>query len=215
MNRFLLCLGEKQENAMRCDMLLSVLFLLLSLAGCATMKDTVVLVPDADGKVGQVTITTKAGSWNLSEANTVVEVSKTGKKLTDPYKIDQKKIEALFSESISALPPAPISFLLYFRLHSSELTAESKAYVPQVLSIISSMEHYEISIIGHTDTSGSDYLNMQLSADRAAAVRDLLVSHGIHSGRMELRYHGKRDPLVPTGDNVREPRNRRVEVVVK
>ncbi len=200
---------------MRCVILLFVLYLLLSIAGCATVKDTVILVPDADGKVGQITITTTDGSRTLSEANTVVKVSKTGKKLTDPYKIDQKQIEALFSESIRALPPAPISFLLYFPLNSSELTAESKAYVPQVLSIISVREYYEISIIGHTDTAGSDDLNMQLSADRAAAVRDLLVSYGIHSGRMELRYHGKREPLVPTGDNVREARNRRVEVVVK
>ena len=56
---------------------------------------------------------------------------------------------------------------------------------------------------------------MGLSFARAKAVRDILLSRGIRSDQLELRYHGKRDPLVPTGDNVIEPRNRRVEIIVK
>ena len=56
---------------------------------------------------------------------------------------------------------------------------------------------------------------MRLSSARAKVVREALLSQGIRSGRMELSYHGKRDPLVPTRDQVRELRNRRVEVVVK
>jgi outer membrane protein OmpA-like peptidoglycan-associated protein len=83
------------------------------------------------------------------------------------------------------------------------------------LSLVNKREFYEISIIGHTDTTGSDEYNMRLSSARAESVRDALLSHGIRSGVMELRYHGKRDPLIPTGDDVREPRNRRVEVIVK
>lgn len=56
---------------------------------------------------------------------------------------------------------------------------------------------------------------MRLSTARAEAVRDALIAQGIRSDRINLRYHGKWDPIVPTGDNVSEPRNRVVEVVVK
>jgi outer membrane protein OmpA-like peptidoglycan-associated protein len=203
---------------------LFVLLAVLIISGCATVKDTVVLVTvkdtvvlvqDADGKVGQLTVTTKGGAKTLTVQNTVVEVTGSGESPSDPKTIDQSQIDLLFADSVKALPLEPVSFLLYFLNNSTELTAVSKSYIPEVLSLFNKREFYEISIIGHTDTTGGDEYNMRLSSARAKAVRDTLLSRGIRSNQMELRYHGKRDPIVPTGDNVREPRNRRVEVVVK
>ena len=192
-----------------------VLLVLLMISGCATVKDTVILVPDADGKVGQLTVTTKGGAQTLSVANTMVEVTRREKSPSDPKKIDQSRIDSIFADSLKALPLAPVSFLLYFLHDSTELTAESKSYIPEVLALVRIREFYEISIIGHTDTTGNDEFNMKLSSARSVVVRDILLSRGIRASKMELRYHGKRDPVVRTGDNVREPRNRRVEVVVK
>ncbi len=195
---------------------LFVLLVLLILSGCATVKETIVLVPDADGKVGQVTVTTGGGSRTLTDPNTMVEVAGSGVSPSEPKKIDQSQIDALFADSIKALPPEPVSFLLYFMHDSAELTADSRATILEILLLIKQRAFYEISIIGHTDTTGSDEYNVKLSSARAAAVRDILHSRGgVPSARMELRYHGKRDPLVPTRDQVRQPRNRRVEVVVK
>ena len=185
------------------------------ISGCATVKDTVVLVQDADGKVGQVTVTTRGGAKTLTVPSTMVEVTGVGKSPSDPKKIDQSRIDSLFTDSIKALPLEPVSFLLYFLNNSTKLTAESKSFIPEVLTLVNKRDFYEISIIGHTDTTGDDEYDMSLSSARAEAVRDILLSHGIRFGQMELRYYGKRDPVVPTGDNVREPRNRRVEVVVK
>jgi outer membrane protein OmpA-like peptidoglycan-associated protein len=203
-------------NEMRSNLInLFVLLVLLVISGCATVKETVVLVPDADGKVGQVTVTTEGGSKTLTVPNTMVEVTGSGKSPSDPEKIDQSKIDSLFADSIKALPMEPVSFLLYFMHDSTEPTAESMFLIPEVLSSVNKREFYEISIIGHTDTTGSDEYNMKLSSTRAVAVRDILLSHGIRSDRMELSYFGKRDPLVPTRDQVRALRNRRVEVVVK
>jgi len=192
-----------------------VLFVLLITSGCATVRDTVVLVQDADGKVGKLIVTTNGGAKTLTVPNTMVEVTGSGKSPSAPQKIEQNQIESLFADSINALPLEAVSFHLYFLHNSSEMTPESKAVIPAILSLANTREIYEISIIGHTDTTGSDVFNMRLSSARAEAVRDELLSHGIRSGLMEFRYHGKRDPVVPTGDNVREPRNRRVEVVVK
>jgi outer membrane protein OmpA-like peptidoglycan-associated protein len=203
---------------------LFVLLAVVIISGCATVKDTivlvtvkdtVVLVQDADGKVGQLTVTTKGGTKTLTAPNTLVEVTGSGKSPSDPKKIDQSQIDSLFADSIKALPLEAVSFLLYFLHDSMELTAGSKSYIPEVLSLVKKREFYEISIIGHTDTIGGDEYNMGLSSARANAVRDVFLSQGIRSGQMELTYHGKREPIVLTGDNVTEPRNRRVEVVVK
>ena len=218
----LYCAGKSSSNKMWGN--LFVLLTVLIISGCAsvkdtvvpvTVKDTIVLVQDADGKVGQLTVTTKGGAKTLTVQNTVVEVTGSEKSPSDPKTIDQSQIDSLFADSLKALPLEPVSFLLYFLNNSTELTAESKACIPEVLTLFNKREFYEISIIGHTDTTGSDEYNMRLSSARAKAVRDILLSRGIRSDQMELRYHGKRDPLVPTGDNVSEPRNRRVEVVVK
>jgi len=194
---------------------LFVLLVLLIISGCATVKDTVVLVQDADGKVGQLTVTTRGGAKTLTVPNTMVEVTGFGKSPSDPKKIDQTRIDSLFTDSIKALPLEPVRFLLYFLNNSTKLTTESKPLIPEILSLVDKRDFYEISIIGHTDTTGDDEYDMRLSSARSEAVRDVILSHGIRSGQMELRYYGKRDPVIPTGDNVREPRNRRVEVVVK
>ena len=200
---------------MKCGVILLVLLVLLIISGCATVKDTVVLVHDADGRVGKLTVTTEGGTQTLAVANTMVVVTASAKSPSDPKKIDQSQIDSLFTDSIKALPTEPVSLLFYFLHDSTELTAESKSYIPEVLSLVNKRAIYEISIIGHTDTTGDDEYNLRLSAARAEVVREILVSHGIRSGLIELMYHGKRDPLIPTGDNVREPRNRRVEVIVK
>jgi outer membrane protein OmpA-like peptidoglycan-associated protein len=200
---------------MKCGVILLVLLVLLIISGCATVKDTVVLVHDADGRVGKLTVTTEGGTQTLAVANTMVVVTGSEKNPSDPKKVDQSRIDSLFTDSIKALPTEPVSLLFYFLNDSTELTAESKSHIPEVLSLINKREFYEISIIGHTDTTGSDEYNMRVSSARAESVRETLLSGGLRSDRIELRYHGKRDPIIPTGDNVREPRNRRVEVIVK
>ena len=194
---------------------LFVLLVLLIISGCATVKDMVVLVHDADGKVGKITVTTGGGTKTLTVPNTMVEVTGFEKSPSDPKMIDQNQIDSLFADSIKALPLEAVSFLFYFLNDSSKLTAESKSLIPAILSLVNKRDIYEISIIGHTDTVGNDEYNMKLSFARAEAVRGALLSYGIRPGQMEIRYHGKRDPIVPTGENVKEPRNRRVEVIVK
>jgi outer membrane protein OmpA-like peptidoglycan-associated protein len=65
---------------------------------------------------------------------------------------------------------------------------------------------------GYTDTSGSADYNMGLSLRRAEAVKDVLVGEGIPAQNITTIGRGEADPLVPTGDGVREPQNRRVQI---
>jgi outer membrane protein OmpA-like peptidoglycan-associated protein len=205
----------KSGHAMSCGGIVFVLLLLLFASGCATIKDTVVLVQDADGKVGQLTVANNGGSKTLTVPNTMIEVTGSEKSPSDPKQIDQSKIDVLFAESIDAWPAEPVIFLFYFLHNSTDLVTESKSDIVEVISAVNKRKFYEISIVGHTDTTGTDEHNMGLSNARAEAVRDALIAQGIRSDRINLRYHGKWDPIVPTGDNVSEPRNRVVEVVVK
>ncbi|MEP3051003.1 MAG: OmpA family protein [Erythrobacter sp.] len=69
-------------------------------------------------------------------------------------------------------------------------------------------------VIGHTDLSGSDAYNDELSQRRSQAVADLMVSLGINRGQMSISSEGESNPRVPTQDGVREPQNRRVEITV-
>ena len=205
----------KSVHAMSCRGIVFLLLLLLFTSGYATVKDTVVLVQDADGKVGQITVANKGGAKTLTVPNTIVEVTGSEKSPSDPKQIDQSQIDVLFAESIKARPAEPVIFLFYFLHNSTDLVAESKSYIAEVISAANKRNFYEISIVGHTDTTGTDEHNMRLSTARAEAVRDALIAQGIRSDRLNLRYHGKWDSIVPTGDNVSEPRNRVVEVVVK
>lgn len=73
---------------------------------------------------------------------------------------------------------------------------------------------FRFRIEGHTDTVGSEQLNQQLSDARAQAVRDFLVQrYGVQPNRLEAVGLGQSQLLVPTGPQVPERRNRRVQII--
>jgi OOP family OmpA-OmpF porin len=73
----------------------------------------------------------------------------------------------------------------------------------------------EVQVTGHTDRVGSDADNDRLSLQRAEAVRTMLIQRGINSNFLRAVGRGEREPLIPTPDEQAEPRNRRVEVIVR
>ncbi|MEO5361553.1 MAG: OmpA family protein [Nitrospirota bacterium] len=189
------------------------------IASCASAKSVVVLMPDETGKTGAIEVTTKGGRQVVDKAEFAVTVTDAAKPPTEPKKIEQPQVRKLFGEAIDIRPILPKSYLLYFVSNSSYLTSESTALVPSLINDIKSRPTVDISIIGHTDTVGSKEYNLKLSLERAEAIHKLLLSAGLPGGltkeSIDIRSHGKEDPLVKTQDNVDEPRNRRVEVVVR
>jgi outer membrane protein OmpA-like peptidoglycan-associated protein len=73
-------------------------------------------------------------------------------------------------------------------------------------------DHTALQIAGYTDTTGSPGKNMEVSALRAKAVAASLASDGVPGARMSAQGYGEASPRVKTGDNVNEPRNRRIEI---
>jgi iron complex outermembrane receptor protein len=109
--------------------------------------------------------------------------------------------------------PAPKSYLVFFDFNKSDLTSEATTIVDTAAKNAGSAKVTQLTVTGHTDTVGSDAYNMRLSRRRAESVAAELEKDGIASSEIEIVAKGKRDLLVPTGDGVREPQNRRVQIV--
>ena len=124
-------------------------------------------------------------------------------------------MQTLFGAALSALPPPPRHFTLYFRFDSDELTDASRALVQEILQAVRDQPAPDILVVGHTDTTGSSAFNFDLGLKRANAVRNILVQAGLDAPSVEVMSLGETDLLVPTLDEVPEPRNRRFEIVVR
>jgi outer membrane protein OmpA-like peptidoglycan-associated protein len=196
-----------------------VLFSLLTGCGAHRAKrDQIVLLPDPDGKGGVITVTTQGGSQILDKPGYAIEVTDPNKPPSTPQPVKEKEITEVFGPALSAQPD-PVSrfilFILYFEHDATKLTHESKDSLPEVLRTIKTRKANEVYVVGHTDLVGKEAYNIGLSSRRANYVRDLLVSSGLKPNSLFVTFYGKARPLVPTKDEIPEPRNRRVEVIVR
>ena len=197
----------------------TILFLLVAVvlisAGCETPKSTVVLIPDPDGAVGSLEVANEAGTQVLREANQAVGIKDADTRPGDVVTLSDRKIRAIFAAALEAQPLPPDKFILYFKPDSNDLVPESSALLPEIIQAIHKRDSTEIVVSGHTDRVGTRDYNYRLSLERAREVFGILVANGAVPGDISVTSHGEGNPLVKTADEVAEPRNRRVEVVVK
>jgi OOP family OmpA-OmpF porin len=112
-------------------------------------------------------------------------------------------------------PPSPVrQFTVYFEFDKSVLTPEGTKVVQDAAASYKETGSARISVAGYTDLSGTQKYNLGLSKRRADTVRAALVREGVPDSVIAETWHGKESPAVPTADGVREPRNRRVEIVL-
>lgn len=197
---------------------------LLAGAGCTRQapqpvapqpRDLVVLVPDPDtSEVGRLSVSTPAGQVELSGAGESTTVAR-GEAPGPMAILDDQTIQGMFGSTLAMLPPAAESFDLYFETGRDTLTPESAALLPQVIARARARAVPEVSVIGHTDTTGTAESNVVLGLSRATRIRDLLIEAGLEADLIEVTSHGESTPLVATPDNTPEARNRRVEVSIR
>ena len=108
---------------------------------------------------------------------------------------------------------APRNYLVFFDFDKSDLTSDARQIVDQAAQNVKGANVTRISVTGHTDTVGSDAYNLRLSHRRAESVSSELQAQGVPESEIAIYAKGKRDLLVPTADGVREPQNRRVQIV--
>jgi len=112
--------------------------------------------------------------------------------------------------------PAPArSFLVFFDFASDRLTDRAREILGQAAQAARTQQVTRIEVAGHTDTVGSARYNQGLSIRRANNVAAELVRQGVPRNAIHTAGYGFTRPLVPTGPNVREPQNRRVEIVLR
>ncbi|MBB4286091.1 OmpA family protein [Roseospira goensis] len=111
-------------------------------------------------------------------------------------------------------PSVPTSYLVFFDFDSANLTPEATSIVDTAASNALQVGRTRIEVTGHTDRAGSRQYNMVLSQRRANAVMERLVAQGIPRSEIAVFARGEDEPLIPTGDGMREAQNRRVEIIL-
>ncbi|AXQ30975.1 OmpA family protein [Solimonas sp. K1W22B-7] len=188
----------------------ALLLLSLLLAGCASER--VILLPDAQGKVGKILVSRGSDQALLDSAYGTAEI---GSLSLEAKPGEAEKLREQYRAQLDGLPPRPLSYILYFLDDSDDLTADSAKQAPAILAEISARPAAELVVIGHTDRMGSQTYNDLLSLQRAKAIRDQLIALGFDESRLRYAGRGEREPLVTTADEVSEARNRRVEINVR
>jgi outer membrane protein OmpA-like peptidoglycan-associated protein len=122
-----------------------------------------------------------------------------------------------------AAPPPPASpapepsrtYLVFFDWDRADLTARARQIVAEAAQASTHVQTTRIEVNGYTDLSGTAAYNQKLSVRRAESVQAELVKDGVQQSEISIHGHGESNPLVPTAKGVREPQNRRVEIILK
>lgn len=177
-------------------------------------SDKICLLADDDGKVGKILVKNETTEKVIDKEKYLIEIKNN--KISDPTKIDEKEFEKRYGKLLQAEAKRPKTFILYFETGNDQLTEESIDMIKEINNEIKNRENPELEIIGHTDSVGEKEANYLLGLKRAESVKNILTSQGVDTGmQIELSSLGEDNPLVPMPDETPEPKNRRVEVVVK
>jgi OmpA-OmpF porin, OOP family len=122
---------------------------------------------------------------------------------------------AAMAQVEAGMAVSPAGYMVFFEFDESYLTAEGRQVVEAAAQSARDDGYARIVVTGHTDTVGSAEYNQALSERRAQAVQDALVEMGVPADQITTRGLGFTQPLVPTGDGVREAQNRRAEIEIQ
>ena len=173
-----------------------------------------VLLEDSDTKTaGDARVANPFGSVDLAEDRDAALATSGSRPVFGT--LSAADVEKIFGDALSALPPAPQRFTVFFRFESDALTDQSQALIPAILAAVKKHAVQDVVVIGHTDTMGTQPANYALGLKRAMMVRNILVDAGLDGATIDVTSVGELDLLVKTADETPEPRNRRVDIAVR
>lgn len=188
-----------------------VLCLCLALGACAVPGERVILLPQPEPSA--VVVRTDKGEQQINQAYQAVLIERSGGLTVQ--QLDAASVNQRYGALLQLQAPPPQRFVLEFEFAQARLTALSLAQIPTIVEKTLASAASEVVVVGHTDTMGTHALNDALSTERALVVRQLLISNGLPPERVSAHGRGKRELLIPTADAVDEPRNRRVEILIR
>jgi OOP family OmpA-OmpF porin len=119
---------------------------------------------------------------------------------------------------VPVVVPAPVparTYLVFFDWDRAELTERTRQIVAEAAQASTRVQHTRIEVNGYADRSGTPAYNQVLGLRRAQNVAAELVKDGVAQSSVDIRSYGESHPLVQTADGVREPQNRRVEIIIR
>jgi len=202
---------------------LSLNVLMAAVASSALMAN--IAVAHEGGKAGAGNLGDSAKHIVTDGSGNCVRTSSWSKntavKACDPELFPEPVAEVVAPPPVAPAPPpvayetVTLSAGALFDFDSASLKAEGKQQLDDVASKITSNGKVEsVSIVGHTDSTGPESYNQQLSLRRATSVRDYLASHGVDSSMMSISGMGESSPVADNSTRAGRAQNRRVEVTI-
>lgn len=137
----------------------------------------------------------------------------------DPYEVPPPPPPPAYLPPEETPPPSPTPpsvamgpYVVFFDWDEDEITANAAAVLDGAAATHQQFGNFHVTITGHTDRSGPAAYNVGLSQRRAANVRSYLLGLGVPDATISTEALGESRPAVDSGDGVREPQNRRVEI---
>ena len=118
-------------------------------------------------------------------------------------------------DTVGPAPAAARSYMVSFDWDKATLTDRARQIIREAADNSTKVQYTRIEVNGYTDTSGTPKYNQGLSVRRARAVQAELVKDGVPENAITIQGFGDTNLLVPTGPGVREPQNRRVEIIIR
>lgn len=178
----------------------------------AVPATTVVLLPQAGGAHGAVAVDPGSRALLLTQPYAAAVDDDDGLRSVT---LSPAQVQSRFGAAMAALPERASRFTLYFVEGRDTLTDASQRLVDRTLAEIAARPVPDVLVVGHTDAVGSHAANDALSLQRAQLIRSELMRLGVAADSIQVIARGKRELAVDTADGVAEPRNRRVEIVVR
>lgn len=189
-----------------------VLLLFIGLVGCSSSR---VVLLETGKTQNALVVKTAQGEQLLDQPNSFTELSSASASPSAAKVLTPQELELHYGRLISAAPKPPRSFLLYFEPGATTLSKASEQLFTEIEVAIKERIPCDVNIIGHADRAGAKDYNIRLSLQRAQQVETWLLGRNLPIEKIVVESYGEEDPLIATPDGVAEPRNRRVEILIR
>lgn len=171
-----------------------------------------VLLPNDDGSVGQVHMQGAQGRQVLNQARQGVDIAGP----TTAFGVTDGQIRRDFGAAMAARPALPERYVVFFDSGRADRPiAASMDTLHAVVARAQRFSYLEVRVTGHADSRGNPRTNAQLAMARARNVALQLRQMGLRAMALDIESAGEAMPMVQTGDEVADARNRRVEIVLR
>ena len=125
------------------------------------------------------------------------------------------RTQAVVAAASPQTPQPARNFMLFFPYDQATLSPDNQVVVHEAIAAARARPDSKVTVVGHADSSGNSAYNIALSQRRAEAVREALISDGLNQATVAVTAKGENQLMVSTRDGMREPKNRRVEIIVQ